>query len=210
MFDVDFQVTFATPCMMFSYPNHSTQYEIPQSSQRHVIRVSALIKMTDGRQLIYLFVPQLGIGFLRFVLFFFFFSQDCHEPYLERNHTCLSVDIFKYSRSNFGRFLMAWRSVSPDSFFSLKNGRWADTWVIIHKAVPFKIIISYCQQTDLNSRKRRDFSRRWGFETTLRSARRAVSLCVFLLAPLFLGLSVCVFTRATSSRPLCVCFYSRH
>jgi hypothetical protein len=66
--------------------------------------------------------------------------------------------------------------------------------VIIHKAMPFKIIVSYWQQTALNSRKRRDGSWFWGFETTLRSARQAVCLSVCL--------SVCICNCATTSRPL--------
>jgi len=65
---------FTTPCMMFSYPNHSAQYGIPRSLQRLVIRFGGLIKMTDGMPLIYVFGPQLDGGFLHFAF------QDCHEP----------------------------------------------------------------------------------------------------------------------------------
>jgi hypothetical protein len=160
---------FTTPCTMFSYPNHSAQYGIPQSLQTLVIRFGGLIKMTDGRPLIYVFGPQLDVGFLHFVF------QDCHEPYSEHNHTCLSVNIFKYSRNDFGCFLTAWSSGSPNSFLSLKHVWWTDTWLLLIKQCHFKIIIFCWQQTSLNSRKRRDGSWFWG-HSPLRSAK----LCVFV------------------------------
>ena len=70
--------------------------------------------MTDGRLLIYTFGPQLDVTFLHFVF------VDCHEPYSERNQTCLSADIFKYSCDSV-YFLIARTIGSPDSFFALKN-----------------------------------------------------------------------------------------
>jgi hypothetical protein len=70
--------------------------------------------------------------------------------------------------------------------------RWLMNWHmdIIHKAVPFKIIIFYWLQTALNSRKRRDGSWCW----TLRPhfaprGKLSVCLCVFVLVPPDLGRS---------------------